>query len=63
MSADPPFKLSSLRDIGWNEWDPIGLLAAGEVWNQKPFADEYDTYLLEVAGDLRRGGSVESAVE
>ena len=63
MSADPPIKLSILRDIGWKDWDPISLLTAGEVWDRKPFADEYDAYLLKVAGDLCRGGSFENAVE
>ena len=62
MNADPPIKLSELRDIGWKEWDPIGLLPAGEVWDHKPFADEYDGYLRKVAGDFRRGGSVDEAI-
>jgi hypothetical protein len=62
MNTKPPIKLSRLRDIGWREWDPIGLLAAGEAWDQKPFADEYDAYLLRVAGDLRRGGALQEAV-
>lgn len=65
MAADypPPIKVSVLRDIGWKEWDPIGLLAAGEIWDHQPFADEYDRYLLAVAGDFRRGGAFENAVE
>ena len=65
MTADdrPPIKLSVLRDIGWKEWDPIGLLAIGEAWDHQPFADEYDRYLLAVAGDLRRGGSLANAVQ
>jgi hypothetical protein len=57
VSNDRPIELSSLRDIGWREWDPIGLRAAGEEWNDKPFADEYDTYLLKAASDLRHGAS------
>lgn len=63
MSTRPPIKLSRLRDIGWEKWDPINLLAVGETWDHKPFADEYDTYLLKVSGDLRRGSSVEEAAE
>lgn len=57
-----PLKLSYLRDIGFAEWDPIGLLAKGEVWNHKPFADEYDSYLLEAAGRLQRDWVLEDAV-
>ena len=49
MNAHAPMALSRLRDVGWKEWDPIGLLAAGEAWDQKPFADEYDDYLRKVA--------------
>lgn len=33
------------------QWDPIGLLPKGEIWDHKNFADEYDSYLLEVAGN------------
>ncbi|KMO40600.1 hypothetical protein [Methylobacterium aquaticum] len=62
MTDTPPIALSRLRTIGWREWDPIGLLAAGEAWDHKPFADEYDAYLLKVAGDLRRGGGLREAV-
>lgn len=65
MTADypPPIKLSVLRDIGWKEWDPIGLLPVGEKWDHQPFADEYDRYLLAVAGHFRRRGSFKEAVE
>ena len=63
MNAHTSTALSRLRDIGWKEWDPIGLLAAGEAWDQKPFADEYDDYLRKVAADFRDGGSLAQAVE
>lgn len=59
----PKIKLSRLRDIGWSHWDPIGLLERGESWEGKPFADEYDTYLMQVAGRLRRGEPLDSIVE
>lgn len=61
---DPPLtplpkpKLSRLRDIGWSVWDPIGLISADQKWNDEdclPFADEYDSYLMQAAGRLRRG--------
>lgn len=54
----PKVKLSRLRDIGWSKWDPIGLLGDGQRWEDdacRPFVDEYDTYLLQAAGQLRRG--------
>jgi hypothetical protein len=44
-----------LRNIGWELWDPIGLLREGESWVGKPFADEYDSYLLQAVGQLNRG--------
>jgi hypothetical protein len=37
--------------------------SAGEPWDGKPYADEYDNYLLKVASDLHRGGSIQGAVE
>ncbi|SMO65940.1 hypothetical protein SAMN06265221_10635 [Paracoccus laeviglucosivorans] len=57
----PRIKLSKLRDIGWALWDPIGLLDpenCSSRWDDEanlPFADEYDSYLLEAASELRRG--------
>jgi hypothetical protein len=57
-----PLKLSRLRDIGWTEWDPIGLLPKGHSWENYPeFADEYDRYLLEAASRLRRDWSISDA--
>lgn len=54
----PKLKPSRLRDIGWSLWDPIGLLGPEQRWDEdeaKAFADEYDTFLIEAAGLLRRG--------
>ena len=59
-SPPPKIKLSRLRDIGWSLWDPIGLLSPERLWESddcRAFADEYDSYLLEVADQLRRGAS------
>ncbi|MEM7634641.1 MAG: hypothetical protein AAF299_08775 [Pseudomonadota bacterium] len=56
--------MSRLRDIGWSLWDPIGLLEPGQKWDDdecRSFADEYDSYLVQAAGQLRRGVS-EAAV-
>jgi hypothetical protein len=58
LTPPPQIKLSRLRDIGWEIGDPIGLMGAEQKWNDKdclPFANEYDNYLLEAAGRLRRG--------
>jgi hypothetical protein len=64
MSSYPPLKLSRLRDIGWTEWEPIGLLPVGDAWESYPeFADEYDRYLLEAASRLLRDWSVSDATD
>lgn len=62
MNPHPRLKLSKLRDIGWNLWDPIGLLSSGGIvfgrWTDEAnrgFADEYDAYLISAASQLRRG--------
>lgn len=44
-----------LRDIGWREWDPIGLLPMEGGWQASGVADEYDRYLLHVAAGLQNG--------
>ncbi len=64
MNSYPPLKLSRLRDIGWTEWDPIGLLPKGDKWESRPeFADEYDRYLLHAASRLRRDWSISEAAD
>lgn len=57
MNDVPKVKLSRLREIGWSLWDPIGLrhLSDGEWRDGGACADEYDGYLLQVVGRLRRG--------
>lgn len=60
LTPRPKIKLSRVRDIGWSLWDPIGLISADQDWNDEeclPFADEYDSYLVQAAGQLRRGKS------
>ena len=59
----PKLRLSRLRDIGWTLWDPIGLLDEGDTWVGKPFADEYDGYLVHAAGQLRRGAPAQDVVD
>jgi hypothetical protein len=50
-------KLSVLRDIGWEQWDPIKLNGADGGWRRSNAADEYDRYLLQVVGRLQSGES------
>jgi hypothetical protein len=63
MSSRPPVKLSVLRDIGWSKWDPIGLTSIEGGWKGSNAADEYDKYLLEVAGRLRNGDKATAVVD
>lgn len=64
MSEPSKVKLSRLREIGWSQWDPIGLSQMGDDhWKDGgPCADEYDSYLLGVVGRLRRVGPASDAV-
>ncbi|OYU40750.1 MAG: hypothetical protein CFE33_01255 [Pseudorhodobacter sp. PARRP1] len=66
FSPQPRLKLSRLRDIGWEIWDPIGLLLAGSKWSDdanKPFADEYDRYMTSAASQLRQGAPLEIVID
>lgn len=61
IAPHPRIKLSKLRDIGWSLWDPIGLLdpeSRPGRWDDEAnlsFADEYDSYLISAASQLRGG--------
>ena len=48
-------KLSVLRDIGWEQWDPLRLNGSEGGWRRSHGADEYDRYLLQVTGRLQAG--------
>ena len=48
-------KLSVLRDIGWEQWDPNRLNGSEGGWRRSNAADEYDRYLVRVAGRLQGG--------
>lgn len=70
ISPHPRVKLSRLRDIGWELWDPIGLLGPEGFfpgkWDQEAnqhFADEYDNYLISAASQLRRETPREQVIE
>lgn len=56
MPVYPKIKLSVLREIGWEQWDPIGLSPSGGGWPDN-CADEYDSYLEHSAGMFVRGNS------
>ena len=45
MSWTPTVKLSVLRDIGWDHWDPIRLNGSEGGWRRSNAGDEYDRYL------------------
>ncbi|NUB43412.1 hypothetical protein GEU84_003360 [Fertoebacter nigrum] len=66
----PRVKLSKLRDIGWRLWDPIGLLGSGGHFTGKwtdeanaKFANEYDSYLISAACQLRDGEARDQVVK
>lgn len=53
---------SHFREIGWTHWDPLGLSDTDEACPQG-IADEYDTYLMRVAGILINGEGVAAAID
>ena len=66
LTPRPKLKLSRLRDIGWSIWDPIGLMGSKSNWDDEDcqsFADEYDNYLMQAAGQLLRGVADSQVVE
>jgi hypothetical protein len=62
LTENVQLPLSYLREIGWQLWDPIGLLPGNADWREQSFIDEYDAYLLHAAFRLSGGWSVEQAV-
>jgi hypothetical protein len=63
MTEQAKIKLSRLREIGWSLWDPIGLKGLdGNRRDGGTCADEYDGYLLQAAGRLRRGAPTAEVV-
>jgi hypothetical protein len=55
--------LSALREIGWREWDPIGIRQfGGDAWKTAA-ADEYDTYLSKVTAGLQSGWTLDDAAK
>jgi hypothetical protein len=56
MPPRPTFNLERLREIGWSKWDPLGVSGPDRGWP----SDEYDTYLLQAAGQLWNGWTDEA---
>jgi hypothetical protein len=63
MSWNPTVKLSVIRDIGWDLWDPIRLNGSEGGWRSSNAADEYDRYLLRVASSMQSGERDEDLVD
>lgn len=57
MAAHPKLDLNRLREIGWKDWDPIGLADSSCP------RDEYDSYLLQAVSRLRQGQTVDQVAE
>ncbi len=54
-SRDAICDIAILRDIGFNDWDPIGLRDVRESCE-----DEYDSYLVQAIGLALRGEPADS---
>lgn len=63
MKSFPNLHLIHLRQIGWDEWDPIGIRQLNDHDWRQGAADEYDCYLLHVADLLESGAVVAEAAE
>ena len=63
MRSPLPLKLSTLRTIGWRDWDPIGLNGSEGGWQRSEAANEYDRYMLRVAAGLQNDDAESSMVD
>ena len=54
MRPRPRFDIGKLREIGFEQWKPIGVPVP---------EDEYDSYLLKAAGNLWNGEDVERVAD
>lgn len=54
MARHPKIKLEPLREIGGRDWNPIGTSLP---------VDEYDTYLLNAAGQIVNGRSDDAVAD
>jgi len=62
MTEKATLPLLRMREIGWNLWDPVGLLPEGADWTTQSFIDEYDVYLVRIAVGLTAGWSPQQAI-
>ena len=53
----------ALRDIGWSEWDPLGLKGSEGGWRFSDAANEYDRYMLHVLDGLQHGEPEAAMIE
>lgn len=63
MVSTPKIELAQLRQIGWSEWDPISLQEIDPDWRLDGGQDEYDSYLLHVAGLIQNKRPEADAVQ
>ena len=61
MKEGNTIKLSRLREIGWDLWDPIGLNELEPTWRESA-PDEYDGYLLHAVCLIRNSHAREDVV-
>ena len=62
MDRYPAVRLCDLREIGWREWNPLGLPPPKEdTWRHANIA-EYDNHMLHIACLLKKGGGTRDAV-
>ena len=52
--------IHALRQIGWDNWDPIGIRQLDDSAWRTDAADEYDTYLLQAAEMILHGSALET---
>ena len=62
MVSTPKIQLTELREIGWSAWDPISLQEIDPDWRSDGGEDEYDSYMLHVAGLIQSGRSEADAI-
>ncbi|MEF0938927.1 hypothetical protein [Rhizobium sp. BR 362] len=61
MNDHPAVDIHALRQIGWDNWDPIGIRQIDDVAWRSTAADEYDTYLFHVANMILGGTTSDEA--
>jgi hypothetical protein len=62
MSRLSDTQVLHLRQLGWDNWDPIGIRQFNDRDWRGPAADEYDRYMCHVFNVLSTGGSQQDAI-